>query len=88
MADYSPPAPSEEEVAEKEKIEAIKRAKKIDAMREMGFSIEQAKGLLEMGVEPKVSVKTEYRERIPGNEHSKMIFLHPDEEGWVVHKYE
>lgn len=88
MADYSSPPPSQEIIDEREKIEKVKRAKQIDSMREMGFSIEQAKGLLEMGVSPKVSVKTEYRERIEGDKHSKMELLHSDEEEWLIHKYD
>lgn len=83
MSDYSPPPPSEEEVAEKLKIKTVKKQKKLAAMREMGFSQKQAKGLLQMGISPKVKVKTIPIETIPGNKYSKITALHPDEEIWL-----
>jgi len=87
MSDYSPPPPSEEEIAEKLKIKIVTKKKNLAAIREMGFSQKQAKGLLKMGVSPKLKAKTSSKETIPGNKYSKIRILHPDEEHWLPPSY-
>lgn len=84
MGRYSPPPPHRCAITENNRIEEAGRAKKLRKLQEeMGFSVTQAEGLLEMGIEPEVSVKTvstKFFSDLPDGLRNTLSTVHPEEE--------